>query len=125
MIGTARNFMILAVAFLWFGIAVGLIMAIGGDHAPAPAHAHIMLAGWVSQAIFAFFYHIHQEVAESVWGRAHFILQAIATTLMTVSVLLLYNGHPGAEPGAAIGSLAFAGCAILFTRNTVIAFRKA
>ena len=121
MTGVARQFMLLAIAFLLAGVVIGLHMAISQDHTLTPAHAHVMLAGWVSSAIFALFYQVQPAAAASIWARVHFILGSISAVVMTGSLVLLLTGHAGAEPGAAVGSMGFGLSVLIFARNVLVA----
>lgn len=120
--GIARNFMLLALSFLFLGVVVGLYMAISQDHAQATAHAHIMLAGWVTAALCALFYRLTEKAALSRLAQVHFWLQAPSTVVMTVSLLFLYAGHAEAETGAAVGSVGFALAVVVFAFNVVLSF---
>ena len=112
--GAARLFFTVAICYAVLGMTLGLFMAISQNHGEMPTHAHIMLAGWVSSAIFAFFY--HQFPAVSIKGIAifHFWFQTTCAIIMMVSLLFIYGGHPGAEPGAAVGSIGYALGMLLF-----------
>jgi len=112
--GVARLFFTLAIVYAICGMALGLHMAISEDHGQAVTHAHIMLAGWVSTAIFAFFYHHFPDISTSPTAKIHFWLQTASTIVMLVSLLFLYGGNPDAEPGAAIGSSGYLLGVILF-----------
>lgn len=112
--GQARNFFTLAIVYAVLGIVVGLYMAISENHGQRVTHAHIMLAGWVTSALFAFFYHLYPAVAATVAAKVHFWLHAASSVVMLVSLLLLYGGSPSFEPGAAGGSLVFGASVLLF-----------
>lgn len=114
MTGVARLFFTLAVIYAICGMALGLHMAIGEDHSQKVTHAHIMLAGWVTTAIFALFYHHFPDVGDSGLAKLHFWLQTISTIVMLGSLFFLYGGNPGAEPGAAGGSMGYLIGTLLF-----------
>ena len=123
MSGTARLFFSLALFYAIAGMALGLVMAISQDHTQHVTHAHIMLAGWVSTAIFAFFYHLFPDINKTAAARAHFWLQTVSTIVMLGSLLLLYGGNPAVEPGAAIGSIGYVLGVLLFAWNARPALR--
>ena len=60
--GASRLFFILAIAYAVFGMVLGIYMAASHNHAQMPTHAHIMVAGWLMSAVFAFFYHLFPEI---------------------------------------------------------------
>jgi hypothetical protein len=48
-----------AVLFLVVGMVWGLVMAISNDHSAMPAHAHLILLGWVSLFLFGIYYRLN------------------------------------------------------------------
>ena len=114
MTGAARLFFTLAIGYFIAGVIVGLYMAIGEDRSQIVAHAHIMLAGWVSSALFAFFYHAFPAISVSGLARGHFWLQAVSGIVMVISLLFLFGGVTAAEPGAAAGAIGFGLGVLLF-----------
>jgi uncharacterized protein YhhL (DUF1145 family) len=52
-----------AVLMAVLGMVWGLVMAVSGDHSTMPAHAHLILLGWVSLFLFGIFYHLHPRLA--------------------------------------------------------------
>lgn len=107
MSGVSRLFFTLAIASAIIGMALGLDMAISENHGQMVTHAHIMLAGWVSPAIFAFFYHLFPDLNDITIAKVHFWLQTVSSIVMFGSLFLLYGGNESAEPGAAIGSIGY------------------
>ena len=105
------------------GMAFGIYMAASHDHMLAPAHAHLNLVGWVTIALYGFYYH---AVPAASLGR----LPQIQVGAATLGVLLLAPGIALAmlditEAFAAIGSLitliAMLLFAIIVIRNRVAA----
>lgn len=108
MTGPARLFLTLAIVYGIFGMLLGLAMAISDDHTQHVTHAHIMLAGWVTTALFAFFYHLFPALNARAIATAHFWLQTVSTVVMLGSLYMLYSGNIAFNPGAAIGAIGFA-----------------
>ena len=119
MIGVARLFITTSVLFAIAGMALGLHMAIGGDHTQHVTHAHTMLAGWVSLALMGFFYHHFPTLNVSTVAKIQFWLTALSAVIMCTSLMLLYGGNPAVEPGAAIGSIGFMLGTLLFAYNAI------
>ena len=97
--------LIYAVVGLLFGLLINPI----GAHNQVPTHAHLLDIGWLSFAIFAFFYHLFPErSAESLAG-AHFWIAQISFIALAIGFYLLLAGFISvAEPivtVAAIGHL--------------------
>ena len=112
--GAARLFFTLAIVYAIAGLVLGLVMAISQDHSEMPTHTHIMLAGWVSSAIFAFFYHLFPAVGSKGISIFHFWLQTAFSVVMMVSLYFFYGGNVAFEPGAAVGAIGYALGVLLF-----------
>jgi hypothetical protein len=112
--GAARLFFTLAIIYVIVGIVLGLTMAISKDHGEMVTHAHIMLVGWVTSALLAYFYHQFPTIGSKPIATLHFWFQAASTVVMLGSLFLLYGGNPAVEPGAAVGSIGFALSMLLF-----------
>ena len=112
--GAARLFFTLAIIYVILGMILGLEMAITKDHGEMVTHAHLMLVGWVTSALIAYFYHQFPSVSSKPIATFHFWFQAASTVVMLGSLFLLYGGNPSVEPGAAVGSIGFALSMLLF-----------
>ena len=123
--GAARLFFTLAIVYAILGMLLGLSMAISQDHGQMPTHAHIMLAGWVSSAIFAYFYHLFPAIGSRGIAMFHFWFQTASVIVMMVSLLFFYGGNPAVEPGAAIGSIGYGLGMLLFAYIALPAIWKA
>ncbi|SIT54332.1 conserved membrane hypothetical protein [Mesorhizobium prunaredense] len=110
----ARNFFTLAVIYALFGMALGLQMAISQDHGQMPTHAHIMVAGWLMSAVFAFFYHLFPAVAEKRLATVHFWLTAISGIGLLIGLYIMLAGNPAIEPLVATSSMGFYAGLLLF-----------
>ncbi|TIT01859.1 hypothetical protein [Mesorhizobium sp.] len=110
----ARNFFTLAVIYAMFGMALGLQMAISQDHGQMPTHAHIMVAGWLMSAVFAFFYHLFPAVAEKRLATVHFWLTAISGIGLLIGLYIMLGGNPAIEPLVATSSMGFYAGLLLF-----------
>ncbi len=92
--GVARNFFTLAVIYAVVGMLLGLSMAMSQDHSQTPTHAHIMVLGWVTSSVFAFFYHLVPAARNSKLAVVHFWLSAISSIGMVIGLYVLYGGNP-------------------------------
>jgi hypothetical protein len=103
-----------AVVMAVLGMVWGLVMAISGNHSTMPAHAHLILLGWVSLFLFGIFYHLHPAIDRrrtaliQVWG------WVVGTLIMTFGVALIHSGHDHGQPFAALGSLVVLADMLLF-----------
>ena len=112
--GVARNFFTLAIIYALCGMALGIHMAISEDHGQMPTHAHIMVAGWLMSAVFAFFYHLFPAVGQKVLAKVHFWLTAISGIGLMIGLYILLAGNPGIEPLLGIASIGFYAGMLLF-----------
>jgi hypothetical protein len=108
MIGTARTFFVGSIGFGILGMLLGLAMAIRQDHSAMPAHAHILVIGWLSFAVFGLFYHLFPATASSLAARIHCWLATISAPLLFVGVYLVTTGNSAVEPLAATSAIAYA-----------------
>jgi hypothetical protein len=56
-----------AVVYGILGMLLGNIMGVTQDHSQLVTHAHMLLIGWVSFAIFGFFYHLFPGAPHRSW----------------------------------------------------------
>lgn len=103
-----------AVLYALIGMAWGLYMAISHEHHTHPGHAHLLLLGWVSMAIFGLFFRT-VPVAQGVLGRVMFWLINVGVVVMAAGIAGVVSGYAQAEPAAAIGSILVFAAMILFT----------
>ena len=112
--GVARNFFTLAIIYALCGMALGLHMSISQDHSQMPTHAHIMAAGWLMSAVFAFFYHQFPNAGASRLAVVHFWLTAISGIALLVGLFFLLAGNAAIEPLVAASSMGFYAAMFLF-----------
>ncbi len=122
--GTARNFFTLAILYAVCGLALGLHMSITHDHGQMPVHAHIMVAGWLMSAVFAFFYHLVPAAQASRLAPLHFWLTAISGVGLLVGLYFLLAGNTSVEPLVAVSSMAFYAATLLFAWIALAAMWK-
>lgn len=103
-----------AVVFLIIGIAMGLQMAISGNHNIIGPHAHANLLGWVTMAIFGGYYALNRVKAQSRFARLQFWVYTSGVVVMVPSLYMLYLGHPAFEPLTAISSIVALMGAVMF-----------
>ena len=94
-----------ATIFLIVGIAVGLHMGISEDHSAMPAHAHIMLLGWVTSALFGGYYTLQPAKAERRLAFVHFGVYLFGMIVMLPALYLKYTGYQAMEPLLGGGSM--------------------
>lgn len=110
----ADYFFKVATIFLVVGIAVGLHMGISENHSAMPAHAHINLLGWVTSALFGFYYAVQPAKAEWRAAFIHFAVYVAGMVIMLPALYLKYTGYPQFEPLLALGSIIVAVGTLIF-----------
>jgi len=104
-----------ALVYAILGMALGNVMGASGDHSQMPTHAHLMLIGWVSFAIFGFFYHLFAARAETLLARVHFWLAQATSIVLIVALYLIFSGRPEiGEPVAGMASIGYLLSMVLF-----------
>lgn len=93
-------------------MAGGIVMAATQDHSLAPAHAHLNLLGWVSMAIFGFYYHLVPQAAAGMLAKLHLALSVVGTAVIVPGIVLAHSG--GSEGPAKLGALLSIASILLF-----------
>lgn len=94
-----------AIVFLLIGIAIGLQMAISGNHNVIGAHAHANLLGWVTMALFGVYFALNPAKAQSRLANLQYWVYTSGVVALVPSLYLLYLGYAAMEPITAISSL--------------------
>jgi cbb3-type cytochrome oxidase subunit 1 len=123
MTGIAKAFFLTAIVYGVLGMGLGLAMAMSQDHGQMPTHAHIMVVGWLSFAVFGLFYHLFADFVPKLAATIHFWLAQISLVGLIIGLGLLYSGRPEMEPIAAISSIAYAVSFVLFAGIAIKATR--
>ena len=112
--GLAARFFGSAIVYGILGMALGLHMGMSKDHTQMPTHAHLLVVGWVSFAIFGIFYHLFPSAAASFLAKLQFWLAQLSLVTLIIGLALLFSGHEEGEPFAAIGSTGLLISLVLF-----------
>ncbi len=111
---TARGFLAASIGYGLIGLVAGLYMAILEDHSQMPAHAHIMVIGWVSFFLFALFYlHFGDRVSRRM-TQLHFWLAQVSSPLLFAGLWLMHSGNDEFQPLAAVSAMAYALSFLMF-----------
>lgn len=101
----SRLFFKTAIVFLIVGIAMGLQMAISGNHNVIGAHAHANLLGWVTMALFGTYYAFNPAKAATRMANLQYWVYTAGVVVIVPSLYLMYLGYAAFEPLTAISSL--------------------
>ena len=114
--GISRYFMLIGVIAAILGMTWGIQMSASGDHTMAAAHAHLNLLGWVSCAIFAFYYNAVPTAAASPLARVHLLIATAG--LVTIVPGIVMALHRDGETLAKIGSMLIFAVVVLKSGQT-------
>jgi len=78
--------------YILIGVTWGLAMSITHDFATSPAHAHLNLIGWVSQALMGVFYATLGRRSPGWMPAANFILINVGVVCMISAMTLMFTG---------------------------------
>jgi hypothetical protein len=120
MTSLSGHFMRAAALYALAGMALGIHMASSHDHSQMPTHAHLILLGWVSMALYGLFYRAFGVTEETKLMMAHKWLSHLGLIGMVVALFIMFSGNMALEPLAAISSIVLIVAMALFT---VIVFR--
>ena len=110
----AAKFFVSAVFFGTVGMAWGIVMANTQDTSMLAAHAHLMVMGWVSFAIFGLFYNAFPKEAERRLATIQFWASQAGLVLLIPGIALVSAGHPLGAPLAGIGSILSLASMVMF-----------
>jgi cbb3-type cytochrome oxidase subunit 1 len=116
----SQRFLQIAVVYLFLGALLGITMGVVQNFALVPVHAHVLLLGWVSLALFGVIYHLHPLAAKTRLARLHFWIHNIALPVFMVSLAFYITGQ-----AFLMGIVIVAGLLVLiglglFTANVLI-----
>lgn len=93
-------------------MALGIYMGATHDHVLAPAHAHINLVGWVTLAIYGFYYHAVPAASQSLLAKIQVAAATLGVLLLGPGIAMSVLGMP--EGLAIIGSFVTITAMLLF-----------
>jgi hypothetical protein len=117
--GIGKFFFATALFYGLLGMSLGLHMAITQNHGQLPTHAHIMVIGWVSFAIFGLFYSAYGDSVPKSLSYLHLVLAQLAMIGMAIGLGLIYSGRPQYEPIAAVSATGYAISFLIFAIGAV------
>ena len=115
-----------ALVYALVGLVFGLIVNPIGAHNQIPTHAHLMEVGWVSFAIFGFFYHLFPERAAAGLAILHFWVAQISLIALALGFYVLFAGFiPAGEPIVIVASIGYLVSMLIFVLVALPALRRA
>jgi hypothetical protein len=90
-----RKFLIWALGYAVFGMSVGIYMAASGNHVQHPAHAHILLVGFVVSLIYAVIHKLWLGGGAKHLAMIQFVVHHAGALVMFAGLLMLFgNVYP-------------------------------
>jgi len=122
--GIAKAFIVTAILYGILGLLLGLHMGMSKDHSQLPTHAHVMLIGWVSFAIFGFFYWLFGDAVPRWLAIVHFALAQLSLPVMIVALYAIYAEQPQYDPLAGIASIGYLASFLTFGAAALLGLRR-
>ncbi|MFZ5728354.1 MAG: hypothetical protein ACOY4G_03290 [Pseudomonadota bacterium] len=123
-----------ATIYILIGVTWGLAMSVTHDFTTSPAHAHLNLIGWVSQALMGAFYATLGRRSPGWMPAANFVLTNVGVVCMISAMTLMFMGVLTMEeikplfaiggPGVLLGFAVFA-CAVFTALARSLGVRRA
>ena len=119
--GISYAFFIAGVVSVVVGMIWGIQMSATHDHTLSPAHAHLNLLGWVSFAIFAFYYRLVPEAAEGVLPKLHLALAlaGLVTIVPGIVMAITERGETLAKIGSVLSLLSMVVFLVVVVRGSL------
>lgn len=117
--GIAKAFFASALIYGVLGMLLGLHMGISHNHAQMPTHAHIMVIGWLSFAVFGLFYAHYGSAVSKTLSRVHLWLAQISLAGLVMGLLLVYSARSQYQPIAAISATVYAVSFLVFAAAAI------
>lgn len=121
--GIGKAFFVSALVYGVLGMLLGLHMGISQNHGQMPTHAHIMVVGWLSFAVFGLFYAHYQSAVPKLLARLHLWLAQISLAGLVIGLWLIFSGRSEYEPVVAISSMAYAASFLVFVAVAIPVLR--
>jgi hypothetical protein len=112
--GLAARYFGGAIIYAILGMALGLYMGMSKDHSQMPTHAHLLVIGWVSFAMFGIFYHLFPSASATFLAKLQFWLAQLSLIALVVGLFLIFSGNESADPIAGISSIGLLISMVLF-----------
>ncbi|GAB6991731.1 hypothetical protein [Paenibacillus pini] len=91
MINYSKWFIRIAALYSLLGALIGSDMAGKKDYSLTPAHAHILVVGWLTLFAYGIFYKVFKDISMKKTARIHFWTSLIGGGLMPLGMLFYYK----------------------------------
>lgn len=110
-----RKFLLCSLAYVVFGMGVGIYMAASKNHVELVAHAHILLVGFLVSFVYGLIHKLWLSARVAPLANVQFYLHQVSALVMSTGLLLFYGGlfRDTLDPILAVSSLGVLGGALL------------
>lgn len=108
----ARWHLLFGLAFAGLGMLLGIYMAISNNHQEMPAHAHVMLLGFVVSAIYAVVYQVWLKKTGTRLAIIQTALHETGAVVLGMGLVLMFGqiaSEQSVEPLLAVGAFSALG----------------
>lgn len=88
----ARWHLLFGLTFAGLGMVLGIYMAISQNHSEMPAHAHVMLLGFVVSTIYALVYQLWLKATGVRLALVQTALHETGATVLSIGLVLMFGG---------------------------------
>ncbi|HWI81281.1 hypothetical protein [Ramlibacter sp.] len=106
--GIARWHLLFGLTFAALGMLLGIYMAISHNHVERPAHAHVMLLGFVVSTLYAIVYQVWLKATPVRLAMVQTICHQLGALVLSLGLVLMFGGvlpEAQLEPVLAVGAL--------------------
>lgn len=101
----ANRFILAGIAYGIIGMLMGLVMGASGKFDMAPVHAHIILLGWVSMALFGLIYRNIPAMAGEKLAVWQFWISNLGLIIMMITLAMVINKNMAVAPVLAVSEI--------------------
>jgi len=101
----ANRFILAGIAYGIIGMLMGLVMGASGKFDMAPVHAHIILLGWVSMALFGLIYRNIPSMAGEKLAVWQFWISNLGLIIMMITLAMVINKNMAMAPVLAVSEI--------------------
>ncbi|HYL71301.1 MAG TPA: TonB-dependent receptor [Candidatus Dormibacteraeota bacterium] len=100
----SKRFIVWALTYAVAGLSLGIYMAASGNHGEIPAHAHILLIGFVVNFIYGIIHRLWLVRPNRALATSQFFLHQAAAIVISVGLFLVFGGFvPEPTAGPVLG----------------------
>lgn len=88
----ANRYIFIATLYGVVGMSMGLVMGASRQFSMAPVHAHVLLLGWVSLALYGLLYRSMPAMAADALAKWQFWISNVGILVMMITLAMVIKG---------------------------------